>query len=425
MDLHFGTPARLERQIAQDLMQEQSEFDLSLPGGDTRDISASISRTPLAPSNRHNSSFSRPSDSSDASTPAKHTRLDRPLATTLPVTLAAAVHNASTQPSQEHHHPISASSSTSSVSDSPHSAHFPDPYTHVRSTSPPLTSTPHRTVGAASTVGSRSRTMTARPLAEAASTQRYDDTTKTSAASRAARSSRSASALLDDLTESSIAPEDATDAHTDRIHNTSSAPSLIPISSTATTWSYTMRHHPPPPSRSNILRPRAKPSTGTSAALSVGASSSSTNPLSMTTTTLAPPKTHQRRHPRRLPSQNQRPPLRLPRPNIQPPPTPAPPQPGWCAKASAPLPATHKPNRRPARQSDRPPPTLLRPSRRPTRRTRAHEAVPPQQRQSHRSHTPSHRQIVRRPSRGARAAQSTGTAASDPHFALRADCHHP
>ncbi|GAC72376.1 hypothetical protein PANT_7c00071 [Moesziomyces antarcticus T-34] len=228
MDLHFGTPARLERQIAQDLMQEQSEFDLSLPGGDTRDISASISRTPLAPSNRHNSSFSRPSDSSDASTPAKHTRLDRPLATTLPVTLAAAVHNASTQPSQEHHHPISASSSTSSVSDSPHSAHFPDPYTHVRSTSPPLTSTPHRTVGAASTVGSRSRTMTARPLAEATSTQRYDDTTKTSAASRAARSSRSASALLDDLTESSIAPEDATDAHTDRIHNTSSAPQPHP-----------------------------------------------------------------------------------------------------------------------------------------------------------------------------------------------------
>lgn len=226
MDLHFGTPARLERQIAQDLMQEQSEFDLSLPGGDTRDISASISRTPLAPSNRHNSSFSRPSDSSDVSPPAKHTRLDKPLATTLPVTLAAAVHNASSQPSQEHHHQISASSSTSSVSDSPHSAHFPDPYAHVRSTSPPLTSTPHRTVGAASTVGSRSRTMTARPLADATSTQRYDDTTKTSAASRAARSSRSASALLDDLTESSIAPEDATDAHTDRIDNNPSSPQL-------------------------------------------------------------------------------------------------------------------------------------------------------------------------------------------------------
>ncbi len=42
MDLNFGTPARLERQIAQDLMETQSEFDLSMPGGDTRDISASI-----------------------------------------------------------------------------------------------------------------------------------------------------------------------------------------------------------------------------------------------------------------------------------------------------------------------------------------------------------------------------------------------
>ncbi|SPO32179.1 related to Cingulin [Ustilago trichophora] len=220
MDLNFGTPARLERQIAQDLLETQSEFDLSVPGGDTHDISASITRTPLAPSNRHNSSFSRPSDSSEASvtSPAKHTYLTTatPHAKSQPVTLAAAVQNARHQPNHDAlraPNAMSASSSTSSISDLPHSAQFPDPYSHVRSTSPPLTSTPQRTNGPASTVGSRSRTiMTARPLrpssAEATATQPYDDTTKTSA-SRATRSARSASAVLDDLTESSIAPEDA------------------------------------------------------------------------------------------------------------------------------------------------------------------------------------------------------------------------
>lgn len=56
--------------------------------------------------------------------------------------------------------------------------------------------------------------MTARPhrpsSADGTATQRYDETTKTSAsASRATRSARSASAVLDDLTESSIALEDA------------------------------------------------------------------------------------------------------------------------------------------------------------------------------------------------------------------------
>ncbi|CBQ70983.1 related to Cingulin [Sporisorium reilianum SRZ2] len=222
MDLNFGTPARLERQIAQDLMETQSEFDLSMPGGDTRDISASMTalRTPLAPSNRHNSSFSRPSDSSEASvtSPAKHTHLATPHANRQPVTLAAAVHNAQQQ-SKHHAHAMSTSSSTSSVSDSPHSAQFPDPYSHVRSTSPPLTSTPQRTNGAASTVGSRSRTiMTARPLrpssAEDTATHRFDETTKTST-SRATRSARSASAVLDDLTESSIAPQDMSDGEQD------------------------------------------------------------------------------------------------------------------------------------------------------------------------------------------------------------------
>ena len=209
-------------------METQSEFDLSMPGGDTRDISASIttSRTPLAPSNRHNSSFSRPSDSSDASaiSPAKHTHLATPHTTKRPLTLAAAVHNAQhnavshaqVEPETETNaNAMSTSSSASSISDSPHLAKFPDPYSHVRSTSPPLTSTPQRTARAASTVGSRSRTiMTARPLRPSGvqdnASHRSDETTKTST-SRATRSARSASAVLDDLTESSIAPEDASD----------------------------------------------------------------------------------------------------------------------------------------------------------------------------------------------------------------------
>ena len=218
MDLNFGTPARLERQIAQDLLETQSEFDLSVPGGDMRDISASITRTPLAPSNRQNSSFSSPSDSSEASitSPSKHTHLATPHAIRQPVTLAAAIQNARDRRNNDAGHlanAMSASSSTSSVSDTPHSAQFPDPYPHVRSSSPPLTSTPHRTIRPPSTVGSRSRTtVTARlhrpSSADGTSTQRYDDTTKTSA-SRATRSARSASVVLDDLTESSIAPEDA------------------------------------------------------------------------------------------------------------------------------------------------------------------------------------------------------------------------
>ncbi|GAC98814.1 hypothetical protein PHSY_006409 [Pseudozyma hubeiensis SY62] len=238
MDLNFGTPARLERQIAQDLMETQSEFDLSMPGGDTRDISASLTttRTPLAPSNRHNSSFSRPSDSSDVSvtSPAKHTHLATPHANRRPVTLAAAVHNAQQDYAHRSTHDtnatgLSTSSSASSISDSPHSAQFPDPYAHVRSTSPPLTSTPQRTIGASSTVGSRTRTtMTARPnrssSIENTASHRHDDTTKAST-SRGARSTRSASAVLDDLTESSIAPEEASDrdresrASSSRLHD--------------------------------------------------------------------------------------------------------------------------------------------------------------------------------------------------------------
>ncbi|KAJ9478700.1 PACT_coil_coil domain-containing protein [Pseudozyma hubeiensis] len=224
MDLNFGTPARLERQIAQDLMETQSEFDLSMPGGDTRDISASLTttRTPLASSNRHNSSFSRPSDSSDVSvtSPAKHTHLATPHANRRPVTLAAAVHNAQHEYAHRNTHDanatgMSTTSSASSISDSPRSAQFPDPYSHVRSTSPPLTSTPQRTIGASSTVGSRTRTtMTARPnrssSVEDTATHRHDDTTKAST-SRGAPSARSASAVLDDLTESSIAPEEASD----------------------------------------------------------------------------------------------------------------------------------------------------------------------------------------------------------------------
>ncbi|TKY87748.1 hypothetical protein EX895_003329 [Sporisorium graminicola] len=224
MDLNFGTPARLERQIAQDLLETQSEFDLSMPGGDTRDISASLTalRTPLGPSNRHNSSFSRPSDSSEGSftSPAKHTHLATPHANKQQVKLATAVYNTQQNTHATLHHDanapaMSTSSSTSSVSDSPHSAHFPDPYSHVRSTSPPLTSTPQRTIGAPSTVGSRSRTvMTARPLrpssAEDTASHRFDETTKTST-SRATRSVRSASAVLDNLTESSIAPEEMSD----------------------------------------------------------------------------------------------------------------------------------------------------------------------------------------------------------------------
>lgn len=219
MDLNFGTPARLERQIAQDLMETQSEFDLSVPGGDIQDISASLTtRSPLAPTNRHNSSFSRPSDSSEASatSPAKHTQLATPHANRQPITLALAVQNARDHPPNDASSATSAmqaSASTSSLSDAPDSAQFPDPYTHVRSASPPLTSTPHRTIGATSTVGSRSRaTVTARPLrassAEGTATHRYDETTKTSA-SRGTRSLRSASAVLDDLTESSISPEDS------------------------------------------------------------------------------------------------------------------------------------------------------------------------------------------------------------------------
>ncbi|SNX83597.1 related to Cingulin [Melanopsichium pennsylvanicum] len=237
MDLNFGTPARLERQIAQDLMDTQSEFDLSLPASNTRDISASITRTPLGPSNRHNSSFSRPSDSTEASvtSPAKHTQLATPHTHRQPVSLAAAVHNARDHPDNHGAYvsnAISTSSSNSSVSDSPHLAQFPDPYSHVRSTSPPLTSTPQRTVGPASTIGSRSRTiMTARPLppssAHDTATDRYDDTTKTSAsASRRPHSARSASTLLDDLTESSISPDDVSrhepnfqEAHTNNIEH--------------------------------------------------------------------------------------------------------------------------------------------------------------------------------------------------------------
>lgn len=60
--------------------------------------------------------------------------------------------------------------------------------------------------------------MTARPLrpssAEDTATHRFDETTKTST-SRATRSARSASAVLDDLTESSIAPEETSDREQD------------------------------------------------------------------------------------------------------------------------------------------------------------------------------------------------------------------
>lgn len=283
MDLHFGTPARLERQIAQDLMDTHSEFDLSMPGADTRDISASLTttRTPLAPSHRHNSSFFRPSDSSDASvsSPAKHTHLATPHATTRPVTLATAIQNAHKDVANPNPNPnpnpnsISSPSSTSSVSDSPLSTHFPDPYSHVPSSSPPLTSTPQRTIGAASTVGSRSRTtITARPsrsnTAQHIATHPYDDTTKTSA-SRATRSARSASAVLDDLTESSIAPEQASD-HEQDARATSSQHHHTQTHAQHHEYDgrdLVLRDVPPPPSTSRNVSPAASQAPSTAATI--------------------------------------------------------------------------------------------------------------------------------------------------------------
>ncbi|PWZ01624.1 LOW QUALITY PROTEIN: hypothetical protein BCV70DRAFT_199055 [Testicularia cyperi] len=93
MAYNFGTPARLERQIAQDLMDDQSAFDLSIPGNNPRDISASVTRTPLGISSRHNASFSRASDASDLSLSNAKPAPPHPSPTprARPVSLAAAV----------------------------------------------------------------------------------------------------------------------------------------------------------------------------------------------------------------------------------------------------------------------------------------------------------------------------------------------
>ncbi|EPQ29884.1 uncharacterized protein PFL1_02557 [Pseudozyma flocculosa PF-1] len=266
MDFHFGTPSRLERQIAQDLMQDQSELDLSLPGGAAaaNGSMSTSTRHPLTSYTNNHASYSRASASSAGSfrddpsfdisnNPGPLKEAQKP-----PPSLAAAVarsHNPQQSPVQAKENvqprPGSSQSSSASSSAGPRAKHgsappveeepehgippfsasssismdqnadnsrthqFPDPYGHLRAPSPPLTSTPQR-AGPASTVGSRSRTtMTIRQAhfgdAGGRSVSRSRGTAFDStlgSTTQGAKSLRSASSALEDLTESSIASED-------------------------------------------------------------------------------------------------------------------------------------------------------------------------------------------------------------------------
>ncbi|KAN0060040.1 hypothetical protein ACQY0O_008013 [Thecaphora frezii] len=268
MDFHFGTPSRLERQIAQDLLRDQSELDLSLPAAPTRNQSmSSTSRLPLNSFTNNHASYSRASTSSAGSFRGDEQSQSFDISSHVrksdatpkpPLSLATAVAMSQNQPGYEapveagQPRPGSSQSSSGSSSVRPRAKHgfapaedagvqdaiapfsaassmsldrdmdgsrthqFPDPYGHLRIVSPPLTSTPQR-VGAASTVGSRSRTtMTIRQAHYGTanggtSLSRSHGTVLDStlgSASQGAKSARSAFTALDDLTESSIAPED-------------------------------------------------------------------------------------------------------------------------------------------------------------------------------------------------------------------------